>query len=74
MINILSVDHVAFRVQPWHGEQILAYLGARGIEAEIRTRYGADGDGPSIYFEDPEGNGIELKGPPDAPVPEVEQG
>lgn len=63
-----NVDHVAFRVRPWDGEQILAHLGAHGIEAEIKSRYGADGDGPSIYFEDPEGNGVELKGPPDAPV------
>jgi glyoxylase I family protein len=68
-----NVDHVAFRVQPWQGEQILTYLNARGIEAEIKTRYGADGDGPSIYFKDPEGNGVELKGPPNAVAPGVEQ-
>jgi catechol-2,3-dioxygenase len=27
-------------------------------------RYGAEGDGPSIYVRDPEGNVVELKGPP----------
>lgn len=69
-----NVDHFAFRVRPWDGEQILARLSAHGIEAEIKSRYGADGDGPSIYFKDPEGNGVELKGPPDAPLPTVEQG
>ena len=61
-----NVDHFAFRVQPWDGEAILAELKGHGIEAEIKSRYGADGDGPSIYFKDPEGNGVELKGPPSA--------
>jgi catechol 2,3-dioxygenase-like lactoylglutathione lyase family enzyme len=69
-----NVDHVAFRVRPWDGEGIRSHLRAHGIEAEIKSRYGADGDGPSIYFKDPEGNGVELKGPPDAPLPTVEQG
>ena len=63
-----NVDHVALRVLPWDGEAILAHLHAHGIEAEIAARYGADGDGPSIYLTDPEGNGLELKGPPWAPV------
>lgn len=69
-----NVDHVAFRVRPWDGEQILAHLGAYGIEAEIKGRYGADGNGPSIIFKDPEGNGVELKGPPEAPIPTAKQG
>lgn len=58
-----NVDHVAFRVRPWDGEAIIAKLKGHGIDAEIKSRYGADGDGPSIYFKDPEGNGVELKGP-----------
>jgi catechol 2,3-dioxygenase-like lactoylglutathione lyase family enzyme len=64
-----NVDHVCFRVLPWDGEAILAELAAKGIEAEIVSRYGAEGDGPSIYLTDPEGNNLELKGPPWAPVP-----
>ena len=64
-----NVDHVAFRVRPWNGDAILAILKSHGIEAEIKSRYGADGDGPSIYFKDPEGNGVELKGPPPASPP-----
>ena len=63
-----NLDHVAFRVLPWDGEAILAHLRRHGIEAEIKSRYGAEGDGPSIYLTDPEGNGLELKGPPWAPV------
>jgi hypothetical protein len=40
-------------------------LRAHGVEgAEISSRYGAEGEGPSIYVKDPEGNVVELKGPP----------
>ena len=63
-----NVDHVAFRVLPWDGEAILRHLNGHGIEGEIKSRYGAEGDGPSVYLTDPEGNGLELKGPPWAPV------
>ena len=64
-----NVDHICFRVLPWNGEAVLAELKSHGIEAEIVSRYGAEGDGPSIYLSDPEGNNLELKGPPWAPVP-----
>jgi len=32
---------------------------------EFGWRYGAEGEGPSLYIEDPEGNTVELKGPPE---------
>jgi catechol 2,3-dioxygenase-like lactoylglutathione lyase family enzyme len=64
-----NVDHVAFRVLPWDGEAIHAHLTTHGIAAEIDARYGPEGDGPSIYLADPEGNNLELKGPPWAPIP-----
>jgi len=63
-----NVDHICFRVFPWDGEAVLADLRAHGIESEIVSRYGADGDGPSVYLADPEGNNLELKGPPWAPL------
>jgi glyoxylase I family protein len=63
-----NVDHVCFRVLPWDGESILAHLAAHGLSGEIVSRYGAEGTGPSVYLEDPEGNALELKGPPWAPV------
>lgn len=45
---------------------IRRHLAAHGIEAgDTQRRYGAEGYGPSIYLQDPEGNTIELKGPPD---------
>jgi glyoxylase I family protein len=59
-----NVDHVCFRVLPWDEEAILAHLASHGIAAQVEARYGAEGDGPSIYLFDPDGNGLELKGPP----------
>jgi catechol 2,3-dioxygenase-like lactoylglutathione lyase family enzyme len=37
-----------------------------GVEAGPTVqRYGAEGTGPSIYIQDPDGNTVELKGPAD---------
>ena len=63
-----NVDHICLRVLPWNGEAILAHLAKHGIHTEIVSRYGAEGDGPSIYLADPEVNALELKGPPWAPA------
>ena len=30
----------------------------------VAERYGAEGNGPSMYVKDPDGNVVELKGPP----------
>ncbi len=65
-----NIDHVCLQVLPWQGEAIIAHLAEHGItDARISNRYGAQGFGPSIYIADPEGNTIELKGPPDDPQP-----
>lgn len=62
-----NVDHVCLRIEPFDPGAISAWLEAAGIDQEpVATRYGADGFGPSIYLRDPEGNRIELKGPPEA--------
>lgn len=61
-----NVDHVCFRVLPWDEAAILEHLAGHGIAAEVAQRYGAEGNGPSIYLADPDGNGLELKGPPAA--------
>jgi catechol 2,3-dioxygenase-like lactoylglutathione lyase family enzyme len=62
-----NMDHVCFRVEPFDAAAIAQHLAAHGIVAgEVVSRYGAEGTGPSIYIEDPEGNTVELKGPPDA--------
>lgn len=59
-----NVDHVAFKVQPFDTSTLLAHLQDHGIDAAatLQNRFGAEGNGPSIQFRDPEGNGIELKG------------
>ena len=61
-----NMDHFCLRVDPFDGAAIQAHLKAHGVEpGSVEQRYGAEGDGPSIYFTDPEGNTIELKGPAD---------
>ena len=61
-----NMDHFCLRIDPFDEAQIRAHLRAHGIEAgDLATRYGAEGDGPSFYIQDPEGNTVELKGPPD---------
>jgi glyoxylase I family protein len=60
-----NLDHFCLRVEPFDGEAILAHLKAHGVDVgEVVSRYGAEGDGPSIYITDPEGNVVELKGAP----------
>ena len=62
-----NMDHLCLRIDPFDEAPLRAHLRAHGVEAgELVTRYGAEGDGPSLYIEDPEGNTVELKGPPGA--------
>jgi catechol 2,3-dioxygenase-like lactoylglutathione lyase family enzyme len=61
-----NLDHFCLRVDPFDEAAIRAHLAAHGIAAgPTDSRYGAEGEGPSIYLSDPEGNVVELKGPPD---------
>ena len=60
-----NLDHFCLRVEPFDAAAIATHLRAHGAEpAPVASRYGADGQGPSIYVADPEGNVVELKGPP----------
>jgi catechol 2,3-dioxygenase-like lactoylglutathione lyase family enzyme len=62
-----NMDHFCLTVRPFDADAILAHLAANGFAAEPpKRRYGAEGYGPSIYLADPEGNTVELKGPPEA--------
>src|SRR5690349_6046387 len=59
-----NLDHFALQVEPFDEAAIRAHLAAHGVTvAEEGQRYGADGDGFSLYVRDPEGNTVELKGP-----------
>lgn len=60
-----NMDHVCLRVEPWVDSVVKAHLAHFGVEIESEgIRYGADGEGPSLYVFDPDGNRVELKGPP----------
>ena len=62
-----NVDHLCFRVEPFDEATIRAHLASLAIAAgPTESRYGAEGEGPSIYLRDPQGNTVELKGPPAA--------
>ena len=59
-----NLDHLCLRVETWDAEAIRRHLQAGGAApGEVGQRYGAEGEGPSIYVSDPEGNVVELKGP-----------
>ena len=59
-----NLEHLCLAVEPFDGEAITAYLRGQGCDpGKVATRYGAEGDGPSLYVADPEGNMVELKGP-----------
>lgn len=58
-----NVDHFALAISPFDEAAIRTHLDRHGVAIEQSgPRYGAEGEGPSIYFRDPEGNLIELKG------------
>ena len=60
-----NLDHFCLRVEPFDEGAIRKHLAAHGVDAgKTESRYGAEGEGPSIYLSDPEGNVVELKGPP----------
>ena len=60
-----NLDHFCLRVEPFDEAAIRAHLAAHGVAGgPVESRYGAEGEGPSIYLTDPEGNVVELKGPP----------
>ena len=58
-----NMDHFCLRIEPFDHAALRARFAPFGIELQPPSeRFGADGDGPSVYLEDPEGNTIELKG------------
>lgn len=65
-----NMDHFCLRIEPFDEKAIVEHLRAHGVEVgDIRPRYGAEGNGVSIYLKDPEGNQLELKGPSDGQPP-----
>ena len=65
-----NLDHFCLRVEPFDEAALRAHLEAHRVQAgPLAQRNGAEGLGPSIYIEDPQGNVVELKGPPLAAGP-----
>lgn len=59
-----NVAHLCLRVEPFDPGAIRSHLAGFGLDAsEASSNFGAEGDGPSLYLRDPEGNTLELKGP-----------
>ncbi|NKB45708.1 MAG: VOC family protein [Alphaproteobacteria bacterium] len=62
----INMDHFCIRIEPFDPKAIQDSLEKNGLAySETARRYGADGYGPSVYISDPDGNTVELKGPPD---------
>ena len=62
-----NMDHFCVQLAEFDALKISAQLKRKGIEPGlVGRRYGALGHGPSMYLTDPDGNTVELKGPPEA--------
>jgi glyoxylase I family protein len=60
-----NLDHFALQLDCFDEARIRAHLEKHGVEpGDVAQRYGAQGAGPSMYIRDPDGNVVELKGPP----------
>jgi catechol 2,3-dioxygenase-like lactoylglutathione lyase family enzyme len=61
-----NMDHYAVQIESMDVSALTAHLRRHGVDpGEVRRRYGAEGYGSSIYITDPDGNTVELKGPPE---------
>ena len=61
--RVPDMDHFCVQVEPWDAESIRQHLQNHDVEfSDVESRYGARGQGPSIYLNDPERNRVELKG------------
>lgn len=60
-----NVDHFALALADFDEPALRTHLEDHGVEpGDVAQRYGAEGMGPSMYIRDPDGNVVELKGPP----------
>lgn len=61
-----NMAHLCLRIAQPDWAAVAGWLAAAGVAdpGAPSERYGADGNGLSVYIEDPEGNVVELKGDP----------
>ena len=58
-----NMDHFCVYLEDFDEAVIRAHLAKFNVHgSDLEQRYGAEGYGPSIYLQDPEGNTVELKG------------
>ncbi len=63
-----NLDHFCLRIDPFDVDAIFLHLNIHHVDGSpVEQRFGAEGQGPSIYVKDPDGNTVELKGPPNTP-------
>lgn len=63
-----NMEHFCLSLAEFDEQEIRDWLTAHSVPAgPVERRYGAGGYGPSLYLKDPDGNTVELKGPPDPP-------
>ena len=60
-----NMDHLCLRIEPFDEAALRRHLQDCGVAppAPASTNFGAEGMGPSLYFQDPDGNTLEFKGP-----------
>ena len=60
-----NMDHVCLQLKNWDETAVVEHLRKHGVATgDVAIRYGAQGNGPSLYISDPDGNTVELKGDP----------
>jgi glyoxylase I family protein len=65
-----NMDHFALQLERFDEALLRAHLAKHGVApGDVAQRYGALGMGPSMYVRDPDGNVVELKGPPESVAP-----
>jgi catechol 2,3-dioxygenase-like lactoylglutathione lyase family enzyme len=63
-----NLDHFCLRIDPFDIDSLRSHFDIHRIDiGPVEQRYGAEGQGPSVYLKDPDGNTVELKGPPNTP-------
>ncbi|MDH0647888.1 VOC family protein [Pseudomonas sp. GD03858] len=58
-----NLDHFCLSIEPFDEASLTQYLASAGVKVDpVEVRYGAQGEGRSLYCYDPDGNRVELKG------------
>jgi len=57
-----NLDHFCLQIEYVNENELRSWLDDQGFgDADLQTRYGAEGFGPSVYICDPDGNTVELR-------------